>query len=154
MDVNEGNVDKAETIFDKLSRILIKLNGWKKFTGTMDNFYYAMFALGTGIEMFDNHVGSAGAGLDKNSEKALKFIEDLSSCAGDLTTIEGMDMDNLTSKISALGGALYIFAKGAKESKDIEIGTIPNIDGAVSLIAALGRAFNSGETEFEIPENI
>ena len=152
--VNEGNVDKAETIFDKLGRILTKLNGWKKFTGTMDNFYYAMFALGTGIEMFNNHVGSAGAGLDKNSEKALKFIEDLGACAGDLTTIEGMDMDNLTSKISALGGALYIFAKGAKESKDIEIGTIPNIDGAVSLIGALGRAFNNGETEFEIPENM
>ena len=152
--IDEGNISKAEGIFDQLKNLLMKLRSWGKYTGDFDNFSYSMFALGTGIEIFNNHIGGQTTSLDSNSTAALKFIQDLSGCAGDLSTISTMDMDSLIEKISGLGGAMYIFAKGMKETDGMEIGEMPDITGALAIINSLGKAFGNGEASFTIPEDM
>lgn len=113
--VDDGNIDKASGIFDKLKTMIGKLSGWGKYNGDLENFSYSMFMLGTGMEIFNNHVGNAAGDIDSNAQAALKFIQDLSGCANDLDTISKMNMDNLIAAVAGLGGAMSIYAYGAKE---------------------------------------
>lgn len=155
--IDEGNIDKAETIFDKLKRLLGKLSGWGKFTGDLDTFGYSMFVLGTGMEIFNDHVGSVATDLEGNAKAALKFIQDLSGCAGDLNTISTMNMDTLVAAIAGLGGAMSIYAYGAKEVQGLLApGEAPD-EGTVQSAIRILQAVSTGLAEaggFTIPENM
>jgi len=155
--IDEGNIDKAEGIFDKLKRLLQKLSGWGKFTGDLEDFGYSMFVLGTGMEIFNNHAGNVVTSLDSNAQAALKFIQDLSGCAGDLDTISKMNMDNLISAVAGLGGAMSIYAYGAKEVQGLLApGEAPD-EGTVQSAIRILQAISTGLSEaggFTIPENM
>ena len=155
--VDEGNISKAEGIFDQLRRLLGKLAGWGKFTGDLDNFAYSMFVLGTGMEIFNGHVGNAVTDLDTNAQAALKFIQDLSGCATDLDTISKLNLGNLVSSIMMLGGAMSIYAYGAKEVQGmLAPGEAPDETTVGSAIQIL-QAISTGLAEaggFTIPENM
>ena len=151
--VDEGSIDKANGIFDKLKAMMQKLVGWGKFTGTLDDFSYTMFALGSGMEIFDYHVGNVIGSVDGDADAALDFLMKLSACVAPLTALAATDMNGLIGKISALGGALYIFAKGSKEAEGIEIGENPDISGGLRIIQALAAALNENGG-FTIPENM
>ena len=155
--IDEGNIDKAEGIFDKLKRLLGKLSGWGKFTGDLNDFGYSMFVLGTGVEIFNDHVGNAVTDLDTNAQAALKFIQDLSGCADDLDTISKMNMSNLISAVAGLGGAMSIYAFGAKEVQGLLApGEAPD-EGTVQSAIRILQAISTGLAEsggFTIPENM
>lgn len=155
--IDEGNIDKAEGIFDKLKRLLEKLSGWGKFTGDLNNFGYSMFVLGTGVEIFNNHVGNAATSLDGNAQAALKFIQDLSGCAGDLDTISKMNMDRLVSAVAGLGGAMSIYAFGAKKVQGLLApGEAPD-EGTVQSAIRILQAISTGLADaggFTIPDNM
>lgn len=155
--IDEGNIDKAEGIFDKLKRLLQKLSGWGKFTGDLEDFGYSMFVLGTGMEIFNNHVGNVVTSLDSNAQAALKFIQDLSGCAGDLDTISKMNMDNLIAAVAGLGGAMSIYAYGAKEVQGLLApGEAPD-EGTIQSAIRILQAISTGLSEaggFTIPENM
>lgn len=154
-EINEGDINKAGTILDKLKELMGKLFGWGKFTGSIDDFSYTMFALGTGMEIFNNHAGNALGTLGGNAEAAIGFIQSLSECASGLDTITKMNMDVLVGKISALGGALYIFARGAKEAEGLGSveGETPDITGGLRLIQAINESFKE-DGGFIIPSNM
>lgn len=155
--IDEGNISKAESIFDQLKRMMRKLAGWGQFTGDLDNFGYSMFVLGTGMEIFNTHVGNAVNDLDGNTQAALKFIQDLSGCAGDLDTISKLNLDALISAVMMLGGAMSIYAYGAKEINGLlSAGDTPDentVTAAISILQAIstGLADAGG---FTIPENM
>ena len=155
--VDEGNIDKATSIFGKLRTLMNQLNGWGKFIGNTNDFTYSMFALGTSMEIFNNHVGRNVTDLDTNAQATLKFIQDLSGCANDLDTISKMNMDNLVVAIAELGGAMSIYAYGAKQIQGmLGEGEGPDQTTVGASIQIL-KDISTGLAEaggFTIPENM
>ena len=155
--IDEGNISKANGIFDQLKRLLGKLAGWGKFTGDLNNFSYAMFVLGTGMEIFNNHVGNTVTSIDSNAQAALKFVTDLSGCANDLDTISRMNMDGLISAIAGLGGAMSIYAYGAQQIQGmLAPGETPD-PNTVNAAMEIMKAISDGLAEtggFTIPDNM
>lgn len=155
--VDEGNINKAEGIFDKLKRLLGKLTGWGKFNGDLNNFSYSMFVLGTGMEIFNDHVGNVATDLDSNAQAALKFIQDLSGCAGDLDTISKMNLNNLIAAVAGLGGAMSIYAYGAKEAQGLlapgEAPDEASVSQAISILQSISKGLVDAGG-FDIPDNM
>ena len=155
--VDDSNIDKASGIFDKLRTMIGKLAGWGKFTGDLNNFAYSMFVLGTGMEIFNNHVGNAAGDIDSNAQAALKFIQDLSGCANDLDTISKMNLDDLISAVAMLGGAMSIYAYGAKEIQGLLApGEAPD-EATVSQAIEILKQISTGLAEaggFTIPSDM
>ena len=91
--------------------------------------------------------------MDANGQAAFKFIQDLSGCAENLDTISKMNMDSLTAKIAGLGGAMAIYAKGAKEAEGLDVGEVPDVSAAIRILqqVSTGLAEAGG---FEIPDNM
>lgn len=126
------------------------------FTGIASLFSDAMYNLGTGIEIFNNHTGNVG-NVEENS--ALQLIQALAGCADDMKTIYDMDLDRITSQMSGLGGALMLYAEGAKEASDIT-GFDPSDEKSVSAISAAVKIMQAITTAFAaeggavLPENM
>lgn len=111
------------------------------------DFYDAalnMAYLGAGIEMFNE-----GAG-DTPNAASYSFLSDLAGMSGDLDTISKMDIDGFKTKIAGLGGAIAIYAMGVKEADGIELGTMPDVSGAIAVMKSLSGAL-VGEGGFQIP---
>ena len=155
--VDSGNIDKASGIFDKLKQMIKKLAGWGSFTGDLDDFAYSMFVLGTGMEIFNTHVGNAATDIEGNASSALKFIQDLSECADDLDTISKLKLDNLISVVTMLGGAMSIYAYGAKEVQGmLAPGEAPD-EASVTQAIEILKAVSTGLAEaggFAIPTDM
>lgn len=197
--VDETGIDKADVLFEKLKLLLGKIIGLGDYNSAISNFTTAIYDLGTGMEIFNNHVkdlpdpetGFAfkivdklvsikdalskfsignfadeiyglGLGLyafdylgsdmgDPASSKPMLLLTELAGCADDLETLAGLGLDQLKSQLAGLGGAMMLYAEGAKEVTGIEGDQTGNISGAVSIMSAITKAF-SEEGGFKLPD--
>lgn len=152
MDHARSTIEKIKAWFD---------DGILDFDGAMakaKNFSDIMYQLGTGITMFND--GAAGFEMDPEDNPAIKTIQALAGCSDQLDTIAKMNLDDLTSKISGLGGAMMLYAQGAKEATGLTFGDTENggpdpkdVDAAVALLQAISESIgrNGGVV---VPQNL
>ena len=154
--VNESDIDRSENILHRLKELFTGLAEYVGFKPSIDGFSDALYLMGTAFESFGWHMARAG---DFNSLSALAFIKDLAGCANDLDTITKMNIDDLTSKITGLGGALILYARGAKdvamENGDISLNgdDLPDVSAAIALMKAITEGL-ADENGIVIPENM
>lgn len=143
---------KAQTIVTMMKTMMAGLSGFEQFTASREAFTTALFDIGTGIEIFATHTGNAG---DMSNNSAIQVIKDLSACAGDLDTITKMNLGDLTAKLTGLGGAMMLYAKGAEEATGMDINAegAPDVAGAVKLMRDISNSLTE-EGGFSIPENM
>ena len=150
--VDELAFVKAQTIITMMKGMMKSLEGFDQFTSQREAFTTALFDLGTGVEIFASHTGNVG---DLSGNSALQLIKDLSACAGDMETIAKMNIDDLTSKLTGLGGAMMLYAKGAQEATglDVQAEGAPDVEGAVKLLRDISESL-AEKGGFTVPENM
>ena len=149
-DVDEEGVEKAIRIVDQMKVLLGNISEFGAIGISAATFSVAMFGIGTGLEIFHNHTKNL-TGTEGND--ALNIIQALAESASDLDTISKLDITNLTAKISGLGGAMMLYAQGAKEATGLDVGATPDVTGAVMLLKAISTALVK-DGGFTIPENM
>lgn len=154
---NPTSIEKLKLTLQKLNDVLgNEIKSISTYTGIASLFSDAMYNLGTGIEIFNNHTGDVG-NVEDNS--AIQLIQALSGCADDMKTIYDMDLGRITSQMSGLGGALMLYAKGAAEATDVT-GFDPSDESSISAISAAVKIMQAITTAFAeeggavIPENM
>ena len=200
--VDEGGIDKASSIFDKLKALMGKLTGFGSYAQDINNFSVALFDLSTGLEIFQNHtkglmdpagsnafkmvdkvfsysaslsafaVGNfpaevyrLGTGLfafdyigsemsDPSQSKPLALLSQLAAAAPDIAILSSLQTGNLQSSLAGLGGALSLYAAGAKEATGIDPGEMTNTEGAVAILNAIVDSLvkNGGIQIPELPD--
>lgn len=150
-------IDNAKEVLTRIKDLLEnEVSSITGYSNIASLFSTAMYNLGTGIEIFNNHTGDIG-NVEENS--AIQLIQALSGCADDMNTIYKMNIDSLTSKLSGLGGALMLYAQGAKESQGVtgfdptDQESISSVTSAVELLKAISSSIG-GEGGFTIPTNM
>ena len=119
------------------------------------NYVNNLAYLAAGLGLFDYITKELEVGKDTPS---IKLLQDLAGCASNLKIIEGFNTNKLAGNLSDLGGALYIYAKGAKEAAGLEgeasidenFDIAPAIRLLVALSDALAKEVKDGK--FNIPE--
>lgn len=155
--VGTTSIDRAKDILGKIGELfkneVLTISG---YYAKASLFSTAMYNLGTGVEIFNNHTQGI---TDPENNEAIRLIQALSGCAGDLDIIYKMDIDTLTSKLTGLGGAMMIYAQGAKEVAG-EGGFDPNdpkavtnVNAAVELLQAISTTL-AEKGGVVIPENM
>lgn len=137
-------VSGYETIFtDHLSK-------FGEYLGYSNNFYSALYKLGSGFDYFENMTKNMGIAEDN---QGLQLIKQLAGCASDLDTIYKMDLDRFKTQLGELGGAMILYAQGANAVSGEEITEDTNVGGAVTLLKKISESL-SQNGGFTIPENM
>lgn len=147
----EEGISKAENVIDRLMGMMQKMSGFGKYTSAIRQFQVAMFEIGTGVQSFYTHTNEVGS-LKDNA--AFAIITGLAGCADDLETITKLPLTTFRDQLAGLGGAMSIYAEGAKEATGLGEDETPDISKSVELMKAITEAFNSENAEFMIPENM
>lgn len=148
--VDESGIGKTQRMIEGIKEILGSLAGVGSYSANIGDFTTTLFDLSTGLEIFATHTGNVG---DLRNNSAIQLIKELSACAGDMDMITKMNLGNLTSNLSGLGGAMMLYAQGAKEATGLELGETPDVTAAVSLLSAISASLteNGG---FTVPSNM
>lgn len=158
--MNSVTIASATKLGDFAKEIKKSLNEVKDFASyqtDINSFTTALFDLGTSAQIFTQHTGDVEIS-DLDDNPALKLIKDLSACASDMDTISKMNLTEFTGNISGLGGAMMLYAQGAKEATGLDFGgeegtDVPDVSAAVALLTSISSALaeNGG---FTIPDNM
>lgn len=155
--ISPASIDTAKEVLGKISNMLGgEASAIAGYYNKMSLFSTAMYNLGTGIEIFNNHTQGI---TDPENNDAVKLIQALSGCASDLDVIYKMDIDTLTSKLTGLGGAMMIYAQGAKDVAaeggydPSDPKSVGNVNAAIELLKAISTTLAS-EGGVTIPENM
>ena len=149
--VDESGVDKAKNMIESLKNLMGNIGTFGSISVSASAFSTAMFNLGTGLRMFSDNTRGANA---STGNAALMLIKELAGCASDLDTIARMNISNLTANISGLGGAMMLYAAGAKEATGVEtVGDGSDVTAAVDIMERISEALteNGG---FTIPTDM
>ena len=114
------------------------------------NFATELYTLGVGAYAFD-YLGNDME--DPENSKPLRLIKALAGCATDLQILSSIGLDGLKSQLAGLGGAMSLYADGAKEITGIKGDQTTNAQGAVAILQAITSALveNGGFVLPEIP---
>lgn len=182
---DESGIDKADTIFSRLRSLISNLSGFGNYASVINNFSTALFDLGSGLEIFNNHtknlpnpetavgfkmvdkflsygdqlknfdtgdistqIYKLGLGLyafdylssemgDVSSSKPLTLLKELAGCAGDLQVLSTLGLDQFKGQLAGLGGAMMLYADGAKGITGIEGDQSSNAEKAVELLRTI-----------------
>lgn len=154
--VDQGSIDRSIDMFSDLLTFLGTFTGFSVQGVGITNFYNALFRLGVGIENFQKRTKDLG---DMSQNEGLKFIKSLAACSNDLKIIEGMNMTTFSNNISGLGGAMMIYAQGAKEAGALKgadaltTDQIPDVSAAVLLLQEISKSL-ADAGGFTIPETM
>lgn len=154
--VDESGIDRGEDILGRIKNLVVGLGEYVGFKASIDDFSNALYSLGTSFESFSWHMNRTG---ELKGGDAISFIKDLAACANDLDTITKLNIDTLTTKITGLGGAMMLYARGAKEvalsdeSIDLTEDDVPDVTAAIALMKAITSGL-ADENGIVIPENM
>lgn len=153
--VDEGGINKAEDILYRLKDLMGMLLGFVGFTADVSSFTTILFDLGASLENFSWHMENTG---DIKDNAAIALIKELAGCANDLDIITKMNINDLTSKITGLGGAMMLYAEGARQiaaenGVKFDENNVPDVTAAVQLMQAVSKGITN-EGGFVIPENM
>lgn len=126
------------------------LSGFETYYGKADAFYSAVYKLGSAFDYFDSMTATAGSPDDNNG---LKLIKELADCASDLDIIYKMDLDKFKDQLAELGGAMILYAQGAKSVSGEEITEDTDVGGAITLLTKISDSL-SQNGGFTIPDNM
>lgn len=153
--VDENGISKGENVLHRIKDMMVFISGFIGMNLDIDSFATALFELGTGFENFSWHMNRTDF---SSAGDSIKMIKDLAACANDLDTITKLNISDMTTKITGLGGAMMLYARGAKEVASeggIEFTEedIPDVTAAVALMKAIteGLADSNG---IVIPQNM
>ena len=132
--------------FKMVDQLILASNSLAGFT--IGNFADEVYNLGLGLYAFDYLGKDMG---DPQYSKPLVLLTELAGCAEDLKTLSTLGLDELKSQLAGLGGAMSLYAEGAKEVTGIEGDQTTNVQGAVGIMAAITKAF-SEEGGLKLPE--
>lgn len=149
--IDEGTIGKSERMIDRLKNVFSSLFAFSIYSQGISAFSTAMYDLSTGFEIFQRHSGNAN---ELKNNGALALIDQLSANAKKLDTIASLNIDSLTAKISGLGGAMSLYAKGAKEATGLELGETPDVTAAVQLMTSISDTLATEEGNFKIPTDL
>lgn len=145
--MDDGAADKGINIIDKLKTMFERLVGFGRYTESINAFSTALFDLSTGLEIFQNHTGKI---LDPSNNMGLKMINDLAAAAPNINTLANAETGKLTSTLTALGGAMKLYAQGAEEVTGLEAGETPDVTAAIGLLRSISEGLVQ-EGGFVIP---
>ena len=104
--------------------------------------------LGSGLFLFT----ASTAFISTDNPMALKLLGNILDTKDKIDNFLSINVDDLSGKLATLGGALSIYASGAKEAGGLEEGEVPDVTQAVSLLQAIAQSFTGEEGEVVIPE--
>lgn len=134
--MDEDSADKGTRIIDKLKTMFERLVGFGSYTSAISAFSTALFDLSTGLQIFQNHTSKI---LDPVENKGLQLISSLAAAAPNIETLANANIDNLTAKLTGLGGAMMLYAEGAKQASTdgIKSGDTSDVEAAVAILRAI-----------------
>lgn len=148
---DDAGVGKMRGIIGDVKKLFDEdLNGFGSQVGTAFLFDAALFSLGSGLVTFSSYSDKVG---DPKDNKALEMLSELSACAPNLDTILKMDIPGLSDKLSALGGAMMIYAQGASEVGNPGEVDTATVNKAVEILQAITTRL-AEEGGITIPDNL
>ena len=148
--VSEGSIDRSQGLIDKVKGIFESLIGFGSYAGHVNAFATALYDLGTALEIFQYHTGNV-KNVSENS--AIDLIKELAANAGNLDLIAQMNLDSLTAKLSGLGGAMMLYAEGAKQATGIGEEDYTDVSGAMAVLTAISESLTK-DGGFTLPEKM
>lgn len=108
--------------------------------------------LGVGAKLFSNST----QGIVTDKPLVLGLLQNLFGMANDINTFSQLPLTTFTSQMSGLGGAMSLYAKGAKEVTGIGTEELPEATSAVEILKAICASISGedGTEAFAIPENL
>lgn len=151
-EVDMNAFTKAHVLVQQMKMMLIEMADLSQYNSKREAFTTALFDIGTSMQMFSEHTSNVG---DLSNNSALQLIKDLSACSSDLDTLAGLKIENLTSAMSGLGGAMMLYAQGAEEATGIETSAegAPDVSGAIKILRDISNSLTE-DGGFTIPENM
>ena len=115
------------------------------------SFSSEIYRLGLGLYAFD-YIGSDMS--DPSQSKPIALLNQLAAAAPNIALLSSLQTSNLQSSLAGLGGALSLYAAGAKEATGIEPGEMTNTEGAVAILNAVVDSLvkNGGIQIPELPD--
>lgn len=148
--VSEGSIDRSQGLIDKVKGIFESLIGFGSYAVHVNAFATALYDLGTALEIFQYHTGNVKS-VSENS--AIDLIKELAANAGNLDLIAQMNLDSLTAKLSGLGGAMMLYAEGAKQATGIGEEDYTDVSGAMAVLTAISESLTK-DGGFTLPEKM
>lgn len=108
--------------------------------------------LGTALGLFH----TATAGIDTAEPLALTLLQGIFGQADNIEKFSKLPLETFTAQMTGLGGALSLYAKGAKEVTGMGEGEDIDVSNSVGVLKAVCAAISGddGSGEFKIPENM
>lgn len=115
------------------------------------SFSSEIYRLGLGLYAFD-YIGSDMS--DPSQSKPIALLNQLAAAAPNIALLSSLQTSNLQSSLAGLGGALSLYAAGAKEATGIDPGEMTNTEGAVAILNAIVDSLvkNGGIQIPELPD--
>ena len=111
-----------------------------------------LFYLGSGVGLFHDLTKD----ITSSETPVTGLIQNLFGQANNISTFVRLPLTDFSSKLSTLGGAMSLYAAGAKKATGVDPGDIPNITGAVEILKAIcsSIAGEVGNGALIIPDNM
>ena len=146
-----GNVkgpdnDPAIRLIDKICSLKDQINGF-----ALGTFSDNMASLGGAISSFVNPEGKGS--VQEEEPIALKLLKNILACKNDIQAFSELDLDGFIEVLQGLGGALSLYALGAKEVTGLtdEELSADGVSGAVRIMTAISDSLNENGS-FKIPD--
>ena len=143
-DLGDPEQSNAFKLIDKLKNVSTDIS-----TFNFDDFLSKMLSLSAGLMVFD--IVSADI-QDPTASGALAMIQSLAGSASNIETLSKLDMSGLVTNLGALGGAMFLYAKGAKEVTGVEFEDLPEVTKAAGFLQQVIDSLVGEDGEFVFPD--
>ena len=120
---------------------------------SVGNLPNELLYLGVGLGLFN----AATKDITSAEPLSLSLLQGIFGQADNIQTFANLPLNQFSGQMSTLGGAMSLYAKGAKEVTGINADAdAPDIEQAVGILHSITAALSGedGKAAFEIPENI
>lgn len=144
--IGDPKDSNAVKLIEKILGLKDKINDFN-----MGGFTQALQDLGSGLGGFVSPV--TGGSVTTSEPEALKLLQNILGCRDEIDEFSKLDLTGFTEILQGLGGALSLYAMGAKEVTGLtedELG-VDGVAGAVQLMTSISKSLNEGGG-FKIPD--
>ena len=125
----------------------------KEGTGSWDNTISGkLMYLGASIGIFSR----ATSGVTSSETPVVGLLQNLFGQADNIEKFTKLPLDNFSSQLSALGGAMSLYAQGATEATGLAPDKAPDVTGAIEILKAICTSITGedGTGALIIPNNL
>lgn len=144
------SIEKANNAFALIDKLITYTGFDGVLVGATDFADRASYLAG-GLSSFITNSSS----ITDGNPPALQFLTNMANNADNINTLSTLELSGFADTMSALGGGLAIYALGVKEAEGIEIGELPDVSGAVTILQSVIDGLKMEGTEdsdFTLPE--